>query len=355
MVPHNRLLSKLSGCGIQGSVLTWIANFLKHRTQRVMINGEKSEWSNVVSGVPQGTVLGPLLFLLYVNDLPGGVNSSVRLFADDCILYREIRSDDDSNTLQADLNKLYGWADKWQMKFNTDKCFIMRLTHARSRKINSYTLGGDTLSVVNHYPYLGITLSDNLKWNTHIQNICGKANRSLGFVRRNLHSCSQTTKLEAYRSLVRPLLEYASSVWDPYTKKNIDQLESVQKRAARFILGDYISRTPGCASQMVDSLGLSPLDIRRKTRRLCMLKQANLGHSSLPIGHLLQPVLRQSRHCHRSSYAIIPANKDCYKFSFVPRTIRDWNMLPYDTVAIEDIDSFKAAVGDHLSPALRRD
>ena len=355
VVPHKRLISKLRTYGIHNSALTWISNFLCCRLQRVVVSGEKSGWSKVISGVPQGTVLGPLLFFLYINDLPCGVTSSVRLFADDCILYREIKSPHDHVALQKDLDALNDWANRWQMKFNIGKCSIMRISHARTSKVYTYTLGGEVLSVVEQHPYLGITISDRLNWNSHIQSICGKANRALGFVRRNLHACRRSTKLEAYRSLVRPLLEYSSSVWDPHTKLNIDRLEAVQRRGARFIFNDYTSNTPGCVTDMLTTVGLAPLEVRRKIRRLTIFKQSITGHLTLPIGNLLQPVQRQSRHHHSESYSLIFANKDCYKFSFVPRTIRDWNALPYSAVSIPGIDGFKTAVTKHLGVSMKLD
>ncbi|XP_072030812.1 uncharacterized protein [Amphiura filiformis] len=225
----------------------------------------------------------------------------------------------------------------------------MTLTHARAPKQFSYTLSGVTLSVVSNHPYLGVSISNKLNWNSHIQNICAKANRSLGFIKRNLYSCNQSTKLTAYRSLVRPQVEYSSSVWDPHTKTNIDQLERVQKRAARFILNDYKSKSPGCATQMVKDLELEPLSTRRKARRLCVFQQARLGDLSLPIGNLLQPVQRQSRHHHPESYSTISANKDCYKNSFIPKTIRDWNSLPPHLISITKPEPFKTAVTKYLS------
>ena len=141
----------------------------------------------------------------------------------------------------------------------------------------------------------------------------------------------------------------------PTLKRTSTSLKISKKRAARFILNDYHSRTPGCATQMVSTLGLDPLVIRRKSRRLCVFKQAILGHLSLPLDNLLHPVLRQSRHNHPDSYSIIAANKDCYKYSFVPRTIRDWNSLPHNIATIQTIGSFKSAVCDHLCASLGRD
>ena len=112
-VPHNCLLFKLNRYGIQNNTHRWISNFLRHLVQRVVVGGEHSTWTDVVSGVPQGTLLGPLLFLCYINDLPNNLQSSVRLFADDCVIYREIQNEFDSNVLQEDLDTLGKWETNW--------------------------------------------------------------------------------------------------------------------------------------------------------------------------------------------------------------------------------------------------
>ena len=157
------------------------------RQQRVVVNGVKSDWAPVVSGVPQGTVLGPLLFSLYINDIPVGIDSQIRLFADDCVRYREIRTVEDTLKLQKDIDLLGSWARKWGMRFQPVKCNIMQLTNKRINKIEaSYTLEGTVLENVDRIKYLGVTITNDLKWNTHIHNICTKANRTLGFLRRNL-------------------------------------------------------------------------------------------------------------------------------------------------------------------------
>ena len=235
------------------------------------------------------------------------------------------------------------------MKFNSQKCFVMHISHARSLKEYSYSLAGDVLATTSSHPYLGVCITNNLSWNNHIQDICSKANRSLGFIRRNLYSCNQTTKLLAYRSLVRPLTEYASSVWDPYSIKNISQLETVQRRAVRFIIHDYSSRDEGFMTQKLKDLDLDELSLRRKIRRLCIFQQSRHGHLSLPIGSLLRPVRRQSRHLHQNSYTPISTRKDCYKYSFTPRTITDWNSLPEHITNITEPEAFKVALQHHLA------
>ena len=156
--------------------LNWINAFLCFRQQRVVVNGIKSDWAPVVSGVPQGTVLGPLLFSLYINDISADIESEIRLFADDCVTLK----------LQRDIDRLGSWARKWRMRFQPVKCNMMQLTNKRSSKIQAnYTLEGTVLENVESIKYLGVTITNDLKWNTHISNVCTKANRTLRFLRRN--------------------------------------------------------------------------------------------------------------------------------------------------------------------------
>ena len=177
--------------------------------------------------------------MTYINDLPLNINSQVRLFADDCVLYRQIVNDTDHNILQEDLNTLVQRQNDWQLCFNVKKCFAMRITHARNLKVFDYKLGDHILEEVSNYPYLGVNISNNLSRSTHINNITSSANRSLGFIRRNLYACPKSIKQTAYMSLVRPLVEYSSSVWDPHQKDLISEIERIQKRAARFTTITY--------------------------------------------------------------------------------------------------------------------
>ena len=165
-VPHKKLLHKLCAYGVRGNLHTWISNFLCNRKMKVIIDGESSSETAVLSGVPQGTVLGPLLFLVHINDLPDCVKSSVRLFADDCLLYREIKSRDDQEILQNDLKNLEIWATTWGMRFNAKKCYILSVTSKGIQKF--YELDSCILKEVENNPYLGLLISNDLKWSTHI-------------------------------------------------------------------------------------------------------------------------------------------------------------------------------------------
>ena len=260
-VPHDKLLYKMERYGIQGNTLNWLLSFLKDRTMKVVVEGEESK--RVESGVPKGTVLGPLMFLCHINDLPDSVQSQVRLFADDSLLYRPIKSSKDHELLQNDLRELEKWASRYGMRFNAKKCNFMSIRNTSS---HFYELNNTILQQVTSNPYLGVTLFEDLQWTTHIQNITTKANSTLGFLRRNLKNCPEECRKLAYISLMHSTLEYGSSIWDPYLTKDINSLEKVQRQAARFIKKDE-----GCITKMLNDLELSSLQQRREFNKLVFL------------------------------------------------------------------------------------
>ena len=163
---------------------------------------------------------------------------------------------EDSAFLQQDLTALERWETTWQMQFHPQKCIVIRINSNRRRKINTnYQIHEQTMEVVNSSKYLGVTISENLTWRKHIEDTVNKANKTLSFVRRNLSNCSASVKTAAYTTMVRPRLEYSSNVWDPHHNKKIHSLEQVERRAARFVHHNYTERTPGCVTNMVQSLG----------------------------------------------------------------------------------------------------
>jgi len=206
-VNHRKLLFKLERYGISHKIVKWVKNFLYNRKQLVVVDGVSSDCCEVLSGVPQGSVLGPLLFLLYVNDLPLTVSSECRLFADDALLYNTRKR---NNVLQEDLNKLYIWSQKWQMTFNPSKCSVLSIGDKNSTQ--EFYLDATKIKNVNSHPYLGVELSSNLKFDKHYNNIVSKAGRLLGMIRRVLKTADTRTRKIAYDTLVRPKLEYASQV-----------------------------------------------------------------------------------------------------------------------------------------------
>ena len=168
-----------------------------------------------MSGVPQGSVMGPSLFLFYINDIPDGITSTVRLFAYDTIAYLTIKTNRDCTTLQNDLDKLSIWEQKWKMAFYPDKCNVQSITRNKTPITYSHILHGHQLEHADTVKYRGVTIQSDLKWDSHINSNTTKASKTLEFLRGNINISSTTVKEQAYKSLVRPSLEYACSVWDP--------------------------------------------------------------------------------------------------------------------------------------------
>ena len=312
----------------------------------MVVGGDQSNWAQVDSGVPQGTVLGPLLFLTYINDLPCNIKSTVRLFADDCVIYRNISNIQDTQLLQHDLETLTTWERQWQMKFNTDKCFVLRIPASRSPLTTQYTLGNSILQETKCHTYLGVDIQDNLKWNSHINRITSTANKTLGFIRRNLSSCTKDAKSSAYLSLVRPTLEYCSAVWDPHTKEHIHKIDKVQRRAARMVFNDYNWETS--VSNLIKKLEWDNLSTRREANRLGILHKAIGGYLAIPVWDYLRPTRRQTRRSKANNFIEHHTRINTHKFSYIPRTIIDWNNLPPNITSISKPELFKETVTSHL-------
>ena len=379
MVPHRRLLQKLNSYGISGNTSKWINGFLSTRTHEVVINGTKSKTHKVTSGVPQGTVLGPLLFLVYINDIENNIDSSIRLFADDSAIYRPINSIEDSITLQRDLFKLQEWADKWQMSFNVKKCKTLRITKRTKNRINhtyvmstpNSSLTGKIVTTEVHNAakeflhtnppngkfspleeiesdrYLGVMLDNKLSFNSHVDTITKKATNLLNLCRRNLYMCNSQVKETAYKSLIRPQLDYASPAWSPHTARNIDKVEAVQRRAARFVLNNYnYGPDANLSEQMRTQLKWTPLQHRRAQYDLALFFKIkhNLVNISFPATVLPSP-RDPLRYQH-----IQALHSEAYKYHFFNRTIRIWNILPASIVAIENLDLFKTQTIAWITP-----
>lgn len=166
-VPHRRLLRKLEAYGIQGQILGWIEDFLRNRKQRVTVNGKNSDWTGVLSGIPQGSVLGPLLFVIFINDLPDNVDSEVFLFADDTKIFRTITTPQDPDILQQDLNQLSNWSDTWLLKFHPDKCKQMKIG-ANYIQDAQYKLKDHVVKTVTNEKDIGVTIDTELNFEQHI-------------------------------------------------------------------------------------------------------------------------------------------------------------------------------------------
>ena len=312
----------------------------------MVLDGQASDPVPVLSGVPQGSVLGSVLFLIFINDLPDNIRSSVRLFADDCVLYRNIKSPIDCQILQDDLNSLAQWETDWQMKFNVAKCHSMRVTRHLPNKhiLFDYTLHQQKLEQVQSAKYLGITITDNLDWGQHVSEISCKATKTMGFLRRNLALAPRHTKTVAYKTLVQPQLEYSAPFWNPYHKLQIQEVEKVQRTAARWTCRRW--RNTSSVGDMLDELEWPSLEARREQSSLTFFYKIHSGTVSLDKDKYLTPTpnLHRTRESHDLQYTRYFAYSDSLKNSFFPRTIPLWNSLPSSVVSSKTTEEFEGLI-----------
>ena len=344
-VPHLPLLSKLEKIGLDPHIIMWIHNYLAERHQRVVINGTASRSSHVLSGVPQGSILGPLLFLIYIDDITSvdlSLGSSLVLYADDILLFRPIHTIGDYSALQADINALSNWATQNAMTFNTDKCKCMKVSRKRTCAIPAppLTLNGCILDEVPTFKYLGILISSDLSWSQHIQDVCSKARKITGLIyRRYYQYTDSSTLLQLYTSLVRPHVEYAAPVWDPHTLHDIQSLESVQKFALRACSKQW----DWGYSELMDMFNLPSLENRRLYLKLCHLFKIVHGLCNFP-SDVVVPKSNPS-HISRSYTLHQPfARTSSFYSSFIPDSIRRWNYLPEDIVCAPTYARFKTSL-----------
>ena len=296
----------------------------------MVAEGQHSTPCSVTSGVPQGSVLGLVLFLVYINDVSSNIHSELRLFADDILIYKSIVSADDHDILQGDLNTLVKWAEMWQMNFNLSKCNILQITTHRNVSHFVYEMRGIPLKTVDKHCYLGIHLHNKLSWHPHIDYISHKANRLLGFLKQNLHACPKYFKEYAYKQLVLPTIEYCCSIWDPCHQNVIDKLEMIQHQAARFVFNRPWNRHQrDSITDMLKELNWPSLQDRRRHARLILMYKITNHLLFVPDRCLPTPSHLTSTRAHHPQKFSHPQSKvDIYRYSFSPRTIPQWNNLP---------------------------
>ena len=284
------------------------------------MNGASSRWTKVISGVPQGTILGPILFLLYINDLPNIVESVAKLFADDCKLYREISSVDDCEKLQKDLDKLYKWSQDWLLFFNTTKCAVLRL---RETVDYVYMIDGVPLESVDEQLDLGVVISKDLKPSKHISRIVKKANARLATIKRCYSDRSRDTIYTLYRALIRPILETNSPIWSPWLKKDVSELDDLQERCEKLCNGQFES-----------------LSDRRKKADLRETYKIIHGHYKIDSGKYFTTSSSTCRG-HPQKLFKRRCNLDVRRFFFPNRVVDSWNKLPKKVVTSQTVDKFK--------------
>jgi hypothetical protein len=227
-VPHHRLVKKLKAHGIRGKVLNWVRSWLTGRRQRVVLNGKFSSWAEVLSGVPQGSVLGPLLFVVFINDIDEAVTyvNVIKKFADDTKVGQRMASQEDRQTLQKALDDLCDWADRWGMEFNIPKCKVMHMGHQNPE--HKFSMRGKELEATCEEKDIGVAVTSNLKPSAQCAKAAKTAQTVLGQLSRAFHYRDRHVFARLYKQYVRPHLEFSTSAWSPWTAQDIECLEKVQ-------------------------------------------------------------------------------------------------------------------------------
>jgi len=349
-VPHQRLLTKLQGYGVKGDILSWIADFLCGRRQRVVVGGAASGWTEVLSGIPQGSVMGPFLFICYVNDMPEAVEGLIRMFADDTKIFNRANTPVERQSLQDDLNRLKKWSEEWQLRFNADKCKVMHL--GRGNGSQDYTMesnGTETsLQKTTCEKDLGVHVDPSLKFTKHCETATNKANRILGLVRRSFDYLDAGMLRQLFKGIVRPHLEYGNSVWAPLYKKDIAIVEGVQRRATRMVPElrelEYEDR--------LRALKLPSLAYRRFRGDLIEVYKYTHGLYNVRSEHILPRCQSNVTRGHPFKLVKQASRLDIRKHFFGLRVVNSWNSLPEKVVNAPSLNSFKnrldRAMSDHL-------
>jgi hypothetical protein len=335
-VPHNLLLLKLKSYGIGGRLLLWFKVYLSNRRQRVVVEGNCSEYKRVLSGVPQGSILGPLLFVMYINDIVKEINndSFLYLYADDSKLGRTIMTINDCTELQAELNKLVFWSHKWGLKFNARKCCVMSFLKDKNKIVYNYTMMEQTLDRVSNTADLGLIICDNLRWDDNIMKIVNNANKRLGMLKRSLgYGCNMQVKLLGYKALIRPLLEVNSIIWHCDTRKLLNQVESVQRRATKYILCDYSSSY----EERLNRCNLLPLSLRRDYLDIVFLYNYfhDLHYASLNIHFINNRLTRTRAATDALMLPVRPCKHEYHRKWYCNRVVPYWNKLPFECRNLE--------------------
>ena len=338
-VPHQPLMAKLTGLELDHTILCWLQDYLSYRSQTVVAGGETSDPLPVVSGVPQGSVLGPLLFLLYINDLPSAVSGYVNLFADDVLLYHVISSAEDYTVLQEMVSSIEQWSTNNYLYLHPMKCKYMIVSRKRAPTLPETPLEllGNELERVNSYKYLGVLLTSDLSWSSHVGNICTKARRVLGLLYRRFYGqTSQSSLKQLYLSLVRPHMEYACQVWDPHLVKDKKAIESVQRFALKVVTAQWDSSY----DELLELANLKPLEERRTELRLGLLFKILHNLCFFPEGSVEYRSFSSGRSSHSQQLYIPLAHTNSYFYSFFPHTSSTWNMLDENCVLNQSHLSF---------------
>ena len=370
-VNHDIILHKLKNkFGIDGSLLQFIRGYLQDRKQQVLINGSKSDTLPVHSGVPQGSILGPLLFVLFIDDMISVVSkgTEIALYADDTKIWREINSELDQIILQSDIDKLHEWSMVNKMKFHPDKCKVVPITNKPlvydlPFYEHFYTLNDNILDYETSEKDLGVVINSKLLWNTQCESLVQKANKQLGLVRRTCHFVNNSKQRRAlYLSLVRSMFEHCCQVWAPQNLKSLYKFDQLQKRAVKWILKEsYVRYSDDEFLQKQKDLDLLPMKSKFLLSDLILFYKIVYNNIKIDLPNYISRIEPQDvKRATRSNISVaegtdklkykceITPKINAFSNSFFVRTMEQWNQLPLHLRQIENVKNFSCALKEHL-------
>ena len=340
-VSHRRLLWKVEHKGgLTGQTLKWMESYLRGREMRTMVKDAKSEWREVTSGVPQGSVLAPILFLVYINDMPEGVKSYMNLFADDAKLLRHIKDEEDCKILQEDLNKIWRWSRKWQMEFNVEKSQVMEMGGGGRRPVWTYTVEeGMELRKVQREKDLGVIIQSNIQSDSHIDRIFGETYNVIKNVGLAFHYMDKEMMKKLLVTVIRPRLEYAQVVWSPYKKKHIKKLERLQRMATKMV-PEIRELT---YEERLRAMDLPTMEKRRERGDLIQIFKLLNRMDIVDNKDLLmrEEIVGRSTRGHSMKLRKGRCLRDVKKYSFPQRCVEMWNELSEEVISAKSVHSFK--------------
>jgi len=343
---HRGLLLKLGQLGICEPLLSWIRSYLSFRKQRVVLDGSFSNWTAIDSGVPQGSVLGPLLFLVFINDLVDDLTCKTYLFADDTSLLEIVETPEEATiTLNENLSVVKEWGKKWKVDFNPSKTEEMIISIKKNKLVHEPLICmGEPVKRVREHRHLGVILADNLSWDSHIKYICNKAASRLGRIKSCTYFLPCNALESIYTSFIRPILEYAAPVFDGCSGRCKIMLESVQYKAALYVSG---AMTTSSQFKVLKCLGWSSLEVRRKylklvlyykiIRNICpqhlraLIPRANTARVAYPL-------------CNVEDRTLVYTRTSLFGNTFVPSTTLLWNTLSLNVRNAPSVNAFKQLV-----------
>jgi hypothetical protein len=343
-VPHSKLFHKLSHIGVSDNILKWIKSYLSSRLQCVRINKAISPWLPVTSGVPQGSVLGPLLFIIYVNDLPDHIKfSEIVLYADDCKLHKRLTSPTDCLLLQSDLTAVENWSQTWQLPLNPSKCNVLHMGKKDFR--GTYRLQDQTLPVCTDQSDLGVHVSQNLKYSKHCAQIASKSFFLIRAILKGFSVRDPKILTSLFVIYVRPALEYASTVWNPQLQKDIQTLEKVQRY--------FTSKLPGLTNlpypTRLSVCKIPSLQTRRTFLDLVQTYKIIHNLSRLPSDDFFKIASATTTRGHPLRLLLPHTRTNTRMFTFSIRVIPLWNALPHNIVTAPTLANYKSLLRAHLS------